>query len=281
MSGIYPPTNIFTNTMADMNWIDINRYADENAVVLLPVGVIEEHGPHLCLATDIYTAHIYCLAVKRKLEEKGLPALIAPPFYWGVCQAGKGFIGSFNIRPETAEALLFDILSSLNDFGFKRVFGVNAHGDVEHKIAAVRAFKNACGQLGIAASFPYDEFMTEFYGFKRDQPYFYEVKPSDINASAAAVPDIHAGDIETAVINEYYPCLVDTGKAKSLLDMALGDNFGAWMFGGQLKQLSPEGYLGSPSNYEAVDVIKNIEDWANRITQAIMVKTENNAFGDK
>ena len=36
--------NIFSNTMADMNWTDIKRYAEENAVVLLPMGVIEEHA---------------------------------------------------------------------------------------------------------------------------------------------------------------------------------------------------------------------------------------------
>ena len=58
MANEYPPKNIFTNTMADMKWTDIKRYAEENTVVLLPMGVIEEHGPHLCLATDIYTAHI-------------------------------------------------------------------------------------------------------------------------------------------------------------------------------------------------------------------------------
>ena len=62
--------NIFTDTMADMKWPEIKRFADENAVVLLPMGVIEEHGPHLCLATDIYTAHIYCLSVQKKMEKK-------------------------------------------------------------------------------------------------------------------------------------------------------------------------------------------------------------------
>ena len=56
--------------MADMKWTDVKRYAEENAVVLLPMGVIEEHGPHLCLATDIYTAHIYCNAVKQNLVVK-------------------------------------------------------------------------------------------------------------------------------------------------------------------------------------------------------------------
>jgi len=33
-----------------MKWPDIQHGADKNAIVLLPMGVIEEHGPHLCLA---------------------------------------------------------------------------------------------------------------------------------------------------------------------------------------------------------------------------------------
>lgn len=263
---------IFADTMADMKWPDIKQQADHNAIVLLPMGVIEEHGPHLCLATDIYTAHIYCLSVKQKLEEKGFSAIIAPPFYWGICQAGSGFIGSFNIRPDTAKALLFDILTSLKDFGFKTVFGVNGHGDVEHKITAVKAFQDACEQLKITACFPYDSFMTDFLGFRKDEPYFYEIKESDIQISAAEVSDVHAGDIETAIIHAFYPNLVDTEIAKSLPDVALGDNFEAWMFGGQLKQLSPQGYLGSPSNYGSVNINQHVEDYAIRITEAILLR---------
>lgn len=152
---------IFKNTMANMTWVEIKQQADQNAIVLLPMGVIEEHGPHLCLATDIYSAHIYCLEVKQKLKENGVQAIIAPPFYWGICQAGNGFIGSFKIRPETA---------------------------------------------------------------------------------------------------------------KSLPDVALGNNFEAWMFGGQLEILSPDGYLGSPASYDSVSIEQYIEDCANRISEGIMFK---------
>ncbi len=276
MSNGYPLQNIFTNTMADMKWPDIKRHADNNAIVLLPIGVIEEHGPHLCLATDIYTAHIYCLSVKQKLEESGFSAIIAPPFYWGICQAGRGFIGSFNIRAETAKALLFDILASLRDFGFKSVFGVNAHGDVEHKIAAVHAFQEACEQLKITACFPYDGFFTQFLGFQKEDPCFYEIGEPEITADSATVPDVHAGDIETATINAFYPHLVDAEIAKSQPDVALGDHFEAWMFGGQLKQLSPQGYIGSPANYVKVNAARNIDNNAQRIFEAILKRLNKN-----
>ncbi|MFT4146161.1 MAG: creatininase family protein [Mobilitalea sp.] len=264
--------NIFTGTMADMKWPDIKRSADEDAIVLLPMGVIEEHGPHLCLATDIYTAHIYCISVKQKLEEKGYTAIIAPPFYWGICQSARGFIGSFNIRMETAQALLFDILSSLKDFGFKCVFGVNAHGDIEHQVAAMKAFKDACDMLEITACFPYQEFMFQHFGLSSKEPCFYVIEPQTIKVSTAAIPDIHGGDMETATINKFYPHLVDTEKAKSLPDVALGDNFEAWMFGGQLKQLSPQGYLGSPASYEGVTITEHVEDFSHRTSEAILTR---------
>ena len=47
---------IFKDTMANMKWTEIQDFVDKNAIVLLPMGVIEEHGPQLCLGTDIYTA---------------------------------------------------------------------------------------------------------------------------------------------------------------------------------------------------------------------------------
>ena len=270
--------NIFSNSMADMKWTDIKRYAEENAVVLLPMGVIEEHGPHLCLVTDIYTAHIYCNAIKQKLEEEGYSVVIAPPFYWGICQAAKGFIGSFNIRPETAKALLFDILSSLKDFGFTRVFGVNGHGDIEHKIAAMNAFRDACEQLSISACFPHDDFwMPGTLGIKSDDPCCYTIEESTKQFSNASVGDVHGGDLETAIINSHYSHLVDNENAKSLPDVPLpGDKWEAWMFGGQLKQISPQGYLGSPSSYESFDVAGYIEDYAQRTSDAILKRMNKN-----
>jgi creatinine amidohydrolase len=72
--------SMFKDTMVNMKWTEVEYYAGENALVLLPLGVIEEHGPHLCLGTDIMTAHIYCLAIKERLEQEGHAVVIAPPF---------------------------------------------------------------------------------------------------------------------------------------------------------------------------------------------------------
>lgn len=266
--------SMFRDTMVNMKWTDIREYSNKNALVLLPLGVIEEHGPHLCLGTDIYTAHIYCLEIKKRLEQKGYAVIIAPPFYWGVCQATRGFLGSFNIRMETAKMLLFDILASLKEFGFKQVFGVNAHGDVEHAIAIIQAFKEASELLNITACYPFDEGRLCHFGLSGNEPYITPIKPQEIKVSNAVIGDVHAGDIETATINAFYPHLVDTEIAKALPDVALDKDKGeAWLFGGHIKELSPEGYLGAPAYYDSVDVQCNIDDYAFRVSEAIAART--------
>lgn len=265
--------HIFKDTMADLSWTEIAAQAARGALVLLPLGVIEEHGPHLCLGTDIYTAHLYCLAVKDKLQALGHEAMIAPPFYWGVCQSTGGFTGSFAIRKETAKALLFDILSSLQGFGFRQVFGVNAHGDIEHSIAILEAFKEASAALPITACYAFDENRLVHFGLTGAEPYVCPVKPQTVVVSRASVPDVHGGDIETATIRRYYPDLVDAETAKALPPVALpGEKAMDWLFGGHIRELSPQGYLGAPAEFEGVSVEANLADYARRITQAILTR---------
>jgi hypothetical protein len=61
-----------------------------------------------------------------------------------------------------------------------------------------------------------------------------------------------------------------------LPDVPLGNNFEAWMFGNQFKQLSPHGYLGSPASYESVDIQTHVEDTADRICEAIITRLSRN-----
>lgn len=262
---------IFQNTMADMNWTEVREYAEKNAAVLLPLGVIEEHGPHLCLGTDIYTAHLYCLSVRDRLRALGTDAVIAPPFYWGICQATGGFIGSFSIRRETATALLVDILTSLHEFGFRRVFGVNAHGDIAHSLAILEAFRQASAALQITACYAFDQARLVHFGLTGEEPYLCPVAPQRIAVSSAAVPDVHAGDVETATIHAFYPELMNAERAKALPPVSLPDERGGdWLFGGHIHALSSQGYLGAPADFESVLAQENIDDYADRITQAIL-----------
>lgn len=262
---------IFKDTMVNMKWIDIQYYADENAVVLLPLGVIEEHGPHLCLGTDIYIAHAQCLYVKQKLEKDGHKVAIAPPFYWGICQATGSFIGSFKIRKETAKALLFDIIASLDEFGYKKVYGISGHGDIEHNIAIIEAFKEVSEKLSINARYAFLRSVMHHYGLNGDEAYICPVEPQSVRINTSEYADVHGGDIETAVMYNLYPHLTDVKKAKSLKPVSLGeDKIMTWLLGGNTKNLSHQGYLGAPADYEGVEVPDYFNDIASRIYQSIL-----------
>jgi creatinine amidohydrolase len=49
--------NIFEETMAHMTYLQIEEAAREGTVVLFPIRVTEEHGPHLPLAEGYQTGH--------------------------------------------------------------------------------------------------------------------------------------------------------------------------------------------------------------------------------
>ena len=94
------------NTMAYMNWEEIKAAGEQKLPVLFPLGVIEEHGPHLPLGSDILWSNYICKEVKSLLEKRGKQVLIAPPYYFGVNHCTGAFPGTFSLKPETFEQVL-------------------------------------------------------------------------------------------------------------------------------------------------------------------------------
>lgn len=263
--------SMLQDTMVNMKWPDIQSKVQENAIVLIPIGVIEEHGPQLPLGTDIYTAHIKCMYIKDKLESNGHSPVIAPPFYWGVCQATGGFIGSFNIKKDTAKALMIDILESIASFGFKNTFGINAHGDIEQNVMLIESFREAVDKTKMNARYTFDQTLLHHYRLNGNEPFICPIKPQSINISQSKYPDVHGGDVETATMAKFYPSITDVEKAKTLEPVSIDDELiMKWLFGGFTKELSPNGYLGAPSDFESVDVEQCFRDVAERLSAAIL-----------
>jgi len=76
--------SIFDETLADLTYPEVEALAREGAVILWRLGVIEEHGPHLPLGTDVYLAYATLKLARRLLVARGIKAEILPPFYWGI-----------------------------------------------------------------------------------------------------------------------------------------------------------------------------------------------------
>ena len=105
---------------------------NEKSVVILPIGSIEEHGPHLPLATD-------CIQPMRVAEmvSKKTGAFIAPFLYYGVCNTTKEYPGTISISFEALRLTVRDILSELVRNGFRNIIVLTGHAGQDH-MAALR-----------------------------------------------------------------------------------------------------------------------------------------------
>lgn len=244
--------SIFKDTLVDMPYPEIEASIKQNACVLLPISVIEEHGPHLCTGTDIYLTQSLCQQVKQKLVAKDHPVVIAPPFYWGVNSITDGFVGSFSIKPKTMTLMLLEILENLNKWGYKKIFLLNFHGDFIHIKTIVDIVVQA-NNMNIEAYFLIDKNLISQMHFNQDVSYLVsiELDPSKANLETNVI-DIHAGAIETSWMALSYNKLVNTEKAKTLKATNLTfTDLKQWLNGGEVaKSMTPLGYCGNPSNID-------------------------------
>ena len=109
--------------LEELSWLDVRNYLQTNDLIILPIGSIEQHGPHLPLATD--SINVMHLAVNAA-ERTGI--LVAPIIKTGVSFNHIDFPGTLSVQPETLTNLLIDVVRSLVHHGFKKILLLNGHG---------------------------------------------------------------------------------------------------------------------------------------------------------
>lgn len=260
-------TSIFEDTMATCNWLEIEKAAKDKLPVLFPLGVIEEHGPHLTLASDINWSYYMCKMVKDKLRKMGLESIIAPPYYWGINHCTGGFPGSFSLKLETMQQVLYEIFENLQNFGFSEVYCFSYHGDSVHVRAIEGAIKKANEELDIKVCLVVEGMDLRRYGWTENDDFLLVSNPpypmewfEEQDPSEQGLYDIHAGAFETAVMNYMYPEQVDLKQACELQSSSLNKaDMKKWLLGGEAtKEVVPLGYAGNPAGYRAVS--KHVEE---------------------
>src|SRR5918992_455791 len=85
---------------------EIRHPADANGLAILPTGAVEQHGPHLPLDTDSFTAFVVSVRAAERITE--FPVLVLPPVWWGLSPYWMGFPGTLTVRPEVLLELIVD-----------------------------------------------------------------------------------------------------------------------------------------------------------------------------
>lgn len=131
------------------SWKDIDK--EKPKVVLLPVGSVEAHGPHLPLATDTIISGEVARRAALELEQKGTHTLILPPLQYVVTDFSRDFSGTISIRKESFQNILKDIAASLQQQSISLLCIVNSHLEPAH----INAIHEAVAAIqGIRVIFP-------------------------------------------------------------------------------------------------------------------------------
>lgn len=111
--------------MDEMNWLDIKEAIDQGfTTVVIGIGSIEQHGPHLPLQTDALIGDAIANRVAARLKN----ALQAPTIRVGCSNHHLAFPGTISYRETTLKAIIHDYVDSLARHGFTKIVLLPLHG---------------------------------------------------------------------------------------------------------------------------------------------------------
>ena len=164
---------------------------DERPVVVLPVGSIEQHGPHCPVDVDLsIPLHI----AREASKAADFPLIVAPEVPFGFTHYNQGFVGTVTLQLETFVAMISDICLGIHHNGFERLVILNGHGGNQYPLRSI-AIKLAEHDL-FALAFSHWELVAE------------EMKAWGDKDSRIG----HGGEWETSLQLHLRPQLVDRSK---------------------------------------------------------------------
>jgi creatinine amidohydrolase len=139
-SAVRSRSNIYK--LEELTWPQIDTLDREPTLFILPVGMIEEHGPHLPVGADTFGVTHKADGTSRRVS-RALPdwiVVVMPPINYGhggANQLGDRLIhpGTYGIRLSTLRSLVADLGAQVAQNGFKWIFVMNGHGAPTHNIA--------------------------------------------------------------------------------------------------------------------------------------------------
>ena len=108
--------------LEDLNWMDVEKYLEQEDRMMLVIGACEQHG-YLSLLTDI---KIPLALADAASQQTGV--LVAPPLNFGLSPYFRDYPGTLTLRVDTLLAAVDDIIRSAYHQGFRRILILNGHG---------------------------------------------------------------------------------------------------------------------------------------------------------
>jgi creatinine amidohydrolase len=163
----------------------------QTQTVILPLGSLEEHGPHLPLGTDTFHA----IEVARRVGLLRL-VVVAPPLFYGLCRSTREHPGTVSISGDALRTLLMSVGREFCRQGMRHLVFISGHAGGTHMSAILEAGEQLLAELPAVrvAVVNLLELLREVVA---EQPDLVHTRG-----------DSHAGEVETAIMMAAYPDLV-------------------------------------------------------------------------
>jgi creatinine amidohydrolase/Fe(II)-dependent formamide hydrolase-like protein len=198
--------------LAECTYREAARLArDERAIVILPLGAIEQHGPHLPLLVDWLGAEELARHVAPHLQRAGYRVVLAPALPYGASPLALTWPGTVSLSRTTLRRVIVEVIGSLARAGFRRFVLANYQADpaqVRAMAEAKRALTRGDRRLRVL-----------FAGFSpeaRSLAAMLDPRVLGLSRSPNPKGEWHAGEMETALVLARRPDLVRRAVARRL-----------------------------------------------------------------
>lgn len=229
-------------------------------LAILPIGSMEQHGPHIPLGQDTMVASTVLTSALDRVGEK-IDCVVLPPIPIGQSPEHMGFAGTLTFSAETFIAMIKDICASLSHHGFKKLLIVNGHGG---NISALNA-----ATFDIRVKYDLRVFLFHVWSLIPNMS-------ADLLKREASKTECHGGELETSVMLALDPDLVVMEWAvdevnpqfdKSEMVGFAGPVYVNW---DSMLDVAPSGIGGQPS-YGSIEKGKVILDYlADTLSKALL-----------
>ncbi len=183
--------------LENMTWKETEDALKVCKTAIIPVGSTEQHGPHLPLGTDFFTAQYFA----DGMADADYPAIVTPTLPLGYATYHGDFGATLCLRESTLEAVLTDICDMLLFHGIDHILFFNTHG------GNAQAMNNICYKLRLKGVTAATYMWFETVGHLKDEWKLIG----------------HGDAAETAFVLAYRPGICDPEKAVRPVNRDLSD----------------------------------------------------------
>ena len=172
----------------ELSWIDVAAHLAREPRLLIPIGAMEQHGPHLPLGSNVLIARHFALDLSQEFG-----VLRAPTLYYGVnVSSERHYAGTASLRQKTLHRALNELLATWETQGINEFILVTAHRHEPH-LDALATLITATARVRVIS--------------------IWDVDIADL--LEAQPGPLHAGEAETSLMLFLYPELVRMDRARN------------------------------------------------------------------